>query len=47
MIKRIITLTAVVAALTTTSCNTFVGVGQDVQKLGTSVQNTAIRTSQR
>ncbi len=47
MIKRILILTAVAAAISTSSCNTVAGVGQDVQKLGNSVQNTAIRSSHR
>lgn len=47
MMKRILLLTTILAAISTTSCNTLRGVGQDVQKLGNSVESTAIRSSQR
>gem|GEM_PF-2237900 len=48
MIKLILTLTAIAAAaISTSSCATFAGVGQDVQKLGSSVEKTAVRSSQR
>jgi len=45
MIKRILFITTIVASAALSSCNTIAGVGQDVQNLGSSVQNTAERTS--
>ena len=48
MTKNILLLTAVIAtAILTSSCATVAGMGQDVQKLGTSVETTAVRSSQR
>ncbi len=48
MIKNILTITAIaLAAISSSSCATMAGVGQDVKKLGTTLQNTAIRSSQR
>jgi predicted small secreted protein len=48
MIKHILLLTTIAAtALLTSSCATVAGMGQDVQKLGDSVEKTAVRSSNR
>jgi predicted small secreted protein len=39
--KHLITLLSVVAVLTLSACNTVKGMGQDLQKAGSSIENAA------
>ncbi|MDX1680042.1 MAG: hypothetical protein R3242_04850 [Akkermansiaceae bacterium] len=39
--KIILLSTAAIAALFTTSCNTFIGMGRDLRLLGEGIENTA------
>ncbi|MBK1792385.1 entericidin A/B family lipoprotein [Persicirhabdus sediminis] len=43
--RHLILAISALACLATSSCNTFIGMGRDVQRLGQGVENTAYKTA--
>ncbi len=47
MKKPILLLSAIVISVSSSSCNTVAGIGKDMKNFGNSMENTAIKTSNR